>query len=179
MPRTELYGKHVDHAALAAGDYESPDEYADQGDTRVVKDLLFSYLISSSDALGNDVLVAADVRRDEEVTIEQIGLVSLRKGESNHSFYTTQELERIKNPGAGLEVVTAEADVSALGEFELSEWLKTQNPETGREPTIDEVLERVGDDKELAHRMLQAENIATDGEPRKGLELGLSNIIRS
>jgi len=29
----------------------------------------------------------------------------------------------------------------------------------------------------MAHRVLQAENIATDGEPRKGVEAGLTSII--
>jgi hypothetical protein len=34
-----------------------------------------------------------------------------------------------------------------------------------------------GTDKDLAHRLLAAENVATDGDPRKGVEAGLTAII--
>src|SRR4051812_23597671 len=171
---TELYGQHPVHSALQSADspYESPEEYADQGDTRVVRDLLFSYLANTGeDAAGNLILQPVDIPRDREVTVDQIGLLGLKKGEDNHSFYTTEELRQRETGGAATATAPV-TDISEAGEYELAEWIQNEKP------TINEVLERVGDDKELAHRMLQAENIATGGEPRKGLEEALRLVIQ-
>lgn len=176
---TDLYGVHTTHSDLEDGSYESPAAFADQGDTRVVRDLLFNYLAATEDAAGNQTLMPVDCPRGTELTIEQMGLLALKKGEKHHSFYTTKERDAIENPAAAFTSdAVATGDLTSLGEYELAEWLSTPTPESGKEPTINDVLERVGDDKEFAHRMLQAENIATDGEPRKGLEAGLSAIIQ-
>lgn len=180
---TSLYGVHPAHAETDAdggGGYESPDEYADQGDTRKVRNLQFSYLAATVGLDDKQVLTPIDLPRDTEVNVDQIGLLALQRGEKYHEFYTTAELKRLRS---GADDVAAAAaapsaiNISEAGEFELAEWLKAEDPGTGRPPTIDAVLEAVGDDKELAHRMLQAENIATDGQPRRGLEAGLSSII--
>lgn len=175
-----LHGKSLNHQDLLDEDgYTSPDEYADQGDTRVVRDLMFSYTVELEAGGGATVISATEAMRGDEVTTEQIGQLALQKGEANHSFYTTKELDAIRNPGASREEAASfSGDVSDLGEYELAEWLTTPTQETGAKPTINEVLEEVGDDKEYAHRMLQAENIATDGDPRKGLEAGLTRIIQ-
>lgn len=175
----KLYGNVAAHDDMASGDYTSPDEYSKQGDTRVVRDLMFSFLVARRDPVGNMILTPVEVGRDVEVTVDQIGLVALRKGEENHSFYTTSELERIRSTGDPRTPVAPDSNVTELGEYELSEWLQTPLPDTGKPPTINQVLERVGDDKELAHRMLQAENIATDGDARKGLEAGLTEVIQN
>jgi hypothetical protein len=176
----QLHGRPVQHQRLLEEGYESPEEYADQGDTRVIRDLLFGYTYVATDPAGNESIQATEVMRNEEVTIEQIGLLGLQKGERNHSFYTTAELERLANPGAAAVPagsVTLD-NLGEQGEYELAEWLASENPETGKAWTIDEVLEAVGEDKELAHRMLQAENIRSDGDARKGLEAGLTRIIQ-
>jgi len=171
-----LHGRPVHHEALISEGYESPEEYADQGDTRVVRHLLFGYTVATPLPDGSgEALQAADAYRGQEVTIDQIGLINLAKGEKDHAFYTTAELERIRNPNAASSAPSTGVTVDNLseqGEYELAEWLETEKP------TIDEVLQAVGDDKELAHRMLQAENIATDGDPRRGLEAGLTRIIQ-
>jgi len=172
-----LHGKADDQALRDAGGYESPDEYDEQGDTRVIRDISFAYLVEVKDPSGNSVLESRDALRDAVVTVDQIGLAALMKGEKWHSFYTTAELARKNQTGDASEPVEAEANLSELGEFELAEWLATNNPETGRVWTIDDVLERVGDDKDLANRMLAAENIAQDGDPRDGLVKGLNRII--
>lgn len=174
---TPLYGQAEDQALADAGGYKSPDEYADQGDTRVVRDLQFAYLVEVQDPAGNKSLEPRDVPRDTELNVNQIGLVALMKGERNHSFYTTAELARVNQTGSPAEPVAAEANLSELGEFELAEWLATNNPETGRVWTINDVLERVGTDKDLAQRMLQAEHIRGDNDPRDGLVAGLNKII--
>lgn len=169
-----LHGKLVNHGSLVAGEYESPAEYADQGDTRVIRDLMFGYTAIQEDAAGVGQIVATEASRNDEVTLDQIGLLALQKGEANHSFYTTKELEVLRNPSAAApEGGVTLSNLSEQGEYELAEWLENESP------TINDILEAVGDDKDLAHRMLQAENIATDGDPRKGLEVGLTRIIES
>lgn len=178
MGEAQLYGDPA--AGQASGEsYKSPPEYADQGDKRVVRDMLFTYVVQGSDAAGNTFLDTREAQRDEEVTVQQIGLAGLKKGEGNRSFYTTDQLKRKQSTGQESEPVTAETNLSALGEQELAEWLATNNPDTGRPWTINEVLEKVGDDKDLANRMLAAENIRGDGDPRDGLEQGLTKIIES
>jgi hypothetical protein len=184
MTDIALHGVPVEHQALAAGEYESPAEYAEQGegpdDTRVVRDLLFSYKVAHQNPDGTSYLVPTDAPRGTSVTIEQIGLVALQDGETNHKFYTTKELDAINNPTAAATVEGGgdPSDLASLGEYELAEWLATPLADTGREPTINDVLDVVGSDKEFAHRMLQAENIRGDGDPRAGLEKGLTAIIQ-
>lgn len=176
----ELHGKKLEVAALEAGNYETPEEYDEQGDTRVIRDLMFSYTIATTDPAGNDVLEPREAYRNEEVTIEQIGLIALEKGERLHSFYTTAELEAIRSGGSisGTgRVSLPKAGLSELGEYELAEWLSGDAAGQDGPPTINEVLEAVDHDKELAHRMLQAENIRSDNDPRKGLESGLHKVI--
>lgn len=173
---TGLYGTHPTLPHQEEGGYESPAEYADQGDVRVVRNLQFSYLAATTGLDNNQVLTPIDLPRDSEVNVDQIGLLALQRGEKHHEFYTTAELEALRRPAqsdAAVQAAITSGDLSELGEYELAEWIK----ET--QPTINDVLEHVGEDKEFAHRMLQAENIATDGEPRRGLEEGLSRIIGS
>lgn len=158
-----------------AADYKSPKEYKSQGDTRVIRDLEFSYTVETSDGAGNTVIVSRSAPRDAEVQVDQIGLIALKKGESNHSFYTSDELDLRNRTGSDAQAPGADADISSLGEYELAEWLKTGK--NGGAFTVDEVLEAVGDDKDLANRMLAAENVASDGDPRSGVEKGLTAII--
>lgn len=177
MAEVGLHGKPVEHAELESGEYESPEEYADQGDTRKIKDLMFGYTIEVEDPSGAKVIEPREARRGEEVTIEQIGLIALRKGEQSGAFFTSKELETLDAGGSlSSSVELPEAGLSEQGEYELADWLKGEAEGQTKAPTVNEVLEAVGDDRDLAARMLQAENIATDNEPRKSLEAGLQRI---
>lgn len=170
----QLHGSD-DFVNEEASKYKSPKEFSGQGGTRVIRDLEFSYLVATKGPSGEDILVARTAPRDAEVTAEQIGLISLKKGEANHSFYTSDELDNIAKIGRPAPAPDAETDVSSLGEVELAEWIA--NGKDGGAFTMDEVLDVVGDDKDLANRMLAAEILASDGDPRKGLEAGLTSII--
>jgi hypothetical protein len=173
----ELYGKPRSATSEAEG-YESPDEYSDQGDTRIVRDLLFSYMAETTDAAGNPVLTPVEVPRDAEISLDEMGLLAQKQGEDNHSFYTSEERERLEsgqNPESG-GATTSAGGVSEMGEYELAEYIKGDNPE-GRALKAQEVVDLAAGDKDLAHRLLQAENIASDGDPRKSVEHGLTTII--
>ena len=173
---SELYGK--DTTEQEAGEYSSPDWYSSQGDDRIVKNLSFMYEVATEDAAGNRVISGKEARRGETVTLEQMGLLGQIKGEESGAFYTDEERERLEsggNPDAPALSATG-GDVSSMGEYELAEYIKGSNPE-GSALTVQQTVDLAGTDKDLAHRVLQAENIATDGEPRKGVEAGLTAII--
>jgi hypothetical protein len=173
----ELYG--TSSQASEAESYEVPEEYAGQGDDRIVRALRFLYAVQSEDPTGAIFLEGREAFMGETVTLDQIGLIAQMKGESSHAFYTDEERERIEegqNPDQPLSLSSGGGDVSSLGEYELAEYIKGANP-SGKELTVGETVALAEGDKDLAHRLLQAENIATDGEPRKGVETGLTAII--
>jgi len=173
---SELHG--ADPNTIASEEYESPEEYADQGDSRVIRALRFLYTVAVQDPTGLTVIEPREAVSGEEVTLEQIGLLAQMKGESSHAFYTSDEREKLEAGQDPDNPAPAGGGISDLGEYELAEYIKGANPD-GKELTVNETIALAGDDKDLAHRLLQAENIATDGEPRKGVEAGLTSIIES
>jgi hypothetical protein len=54
---------------------------------------------------------------------------------------------------------------------ELAKWLQESKP------TVDETVDAAEDDPVVARRLLDAENLATGQQPRKGVEDGLKAII--
>jgi hypothetical protein len=167
----ELHGK-----PRTAEDYEGSDDYS--GDTRIVRDLLFSYTVAEEDPSGVVTIQTADARRGDELSLDDMGLLAQAKGERSHSFYTDEEREILEaggNPDAPAGA-TGEGSVSDMGEYELAEYIKGANP-SGKQLNVDETVSLASGDKDLAHRLLQAENIATDGDPRAGVEKGLTAII--
>jgi hypothetical protein len=168
----ELHG--ADPAAAAGSGYETPEEYSGQGNTRVIRALRFLYTVGVEDPAGNVIVESREAFMGEEVNIDQIGLLAQMKGEESHAFYTDEERERLEagqNPDAAGQAVTSGSDVSSLGEYELAGYIKENNL------TVNQTVDLAAGDKDLAQRLLLAENIATDGEPRKGVEAGLTAII--
>lgn len=177
MAKAELHGKPRRAATLE--NYKGADDYSGQGDTRIVRDLMFSYMAAVTDPAGNQVLEPVDVPRGTELSIEEMGLIALEKGERHHSFYTTAERDVLASGGnPDRPAALSEDSVSEMGEYELSEYIQGSNP-TGKALNVDDTVALAGTDKDLAHRLLQAENIATDGDPRVGVEKGLTAIIES
>lgn len=60
-----------------------------------------------------------------------------------------------------------------LSDDELDELLETESPNVG------ETVALAGNDPESAQRILDAEERVTDGEPRQGVEDGLTKIIEA
>jgi hypothetical protein len=167
----ELHG--IDPAISEAEGYTSPEEYSAQGDDRMIRNLRFVYSVQYTDDAGNTLIAAQEALRDQVVTLDQIGMLGLKKGEESHAFYTTEERERIE-AGGDPDFPTnlpAGGELSAMGEYELAEYIKNNNL------TVNDTIALAGTDKDMAQRVLQAENIATDGEPRKGVEAGLKSVI--
>ncbi|HKV43864.1 MAG TPA: hypothetical protein VJT32_04205 [bacterium] len=153
-------------------EYETPDEYS--GDDRMIKNLSFLYEVAVEQPDGTQRIEAREAKHGDVVTLEQMGEIARQKGEQSGAFYTDEERERIEAGGSpDAPAGGAGGDVSSLGEYELAEYIKSNNL------TVGDTVALAGSDKDLAHRVLQAENIATDGEPRKGVETGLTAIIES
>jgi hypothetical protein len=62
-------------------------------------------------------------------------------------------------------------EVSTASVAELAEWIAEDKP------SINSLLEEANGDAALAQRLLDAENEATGGQPRKGLVEGLTEVI--
>jgi hypothetical protein len=156
---------------------ELDHDYEYGGDTRTVRDLIFSYTAAVENPDGSTSLTVVDLPRGTEVSTDDLGDDALASGEANHSFYTDEELERMAaggNPDQPLSV--ASGGVSEMGEYALAAYIGGENTDT-KAMTAQEVVNLAAGDKDLAHRLLQAENIASEGEPRKTVEAGLTAII--
>lgn len=68
----------------------------------------------------------------------------------------------------------AAAELGNLGELSDAQLVELY---AGKPPTVQSLLAAVGDDKELAARVLQAEETATKGDPRSSLKAGLDKVI--
>lgn len=170
-----LHGKA--RASKTLDGYKSSEDYSGQGDTRIVRDLMFSYMAAVEDPAGKTVLEPQDVPRGTELSLDEMGLIAQEMGERHHSFYTTAERKLLESGGnPDKPAALTEDGVSEMGEYELAEYIKGDNP-TGKALNVEDTVALAGTDKDLAHRLLQAENIATDGDPRVGVEKGLTAII--
>lgn len=102
-----------------------------------------------------------------------------QRADENDVFYTEEEAARLDEQGnlqaAPPELSTQDGEI-ILDENssveELAAWIAEDSPK------IDEVLE-LADSPEMAQKLLDAENQATDNDPRKGLLEGLTRIISS
>src|SRR5262245_45501474 len=79
----------------------------------------------------------------------------------------------VQTDESGDEVIEDEEllDVNTATADELADWIRTERP------TVNDVVQASGGDAEAAQKLLEAESLATDGEPRKGVLEGLSAVI--
>jgi hypothetical protein len=88
---------------------------------------------------------------------------------------------RLMNGGAVLDAEALEQAVQAAQENaldvrgasveELAEWIKSEKP------TVNEVVQSSEGSGDLARKLLEAESLATDEDPRKGVVDGLTQVI--
>jgi hypothetical protein len=179
------FGYARDTSGAGLEDYESPEDYVDQGDIRVIKTLMFPYMVIAPNpsVIGQEILVEKVASRGDIVSVDQIGLHYLAKGERPdvQAFYTTAELESLQG-AATPQNPTGEApaggdgipgNFNELSAQEMSVIIEEQKP------TTNELLSAVGNDKDAAQRLLDAENIATDNDPRAGVRKGVERIVGS
>jgi len=94
-----------------------------------------------------------------------------QRGE-NHDIPLERDIERGLRLGAfETEEEKAEAKPPVHGTIEeLSEYIKSDHP------TISELLNMTGGDPDLAERVLEAETLATAGNPRRGLVAAVAKM---
>lgn len=158
------------------------------GDTRKVKHLQFPFSQVGPHPTNPDaqVLRSRVALRDQVVPISAMTKYDLDRGEALGSFYSDEELARESagfDAGGGAESDEEFVVLGEAGEAELAEYIRSDNP-TGKRLIIDETLALVNDDSvapdqrvDFAKRLLAAESIATDGDPRDGVVNGLNAII--
>jgi hypothetical protein len=135
-----------------------------------------------------EILVERMAFNGEHVSIQR--KADLQRGEKYDAFYTEEELKRLPTERARLArerlaLETAEGeeggqpDLSTLEDAELVDWLMSTGEFDGRrKPNADEVVAAVGNDPELAGRVLEAEETAQgDAGMRKSVEEPLDKII--
>lgn len=131
---------------------------------RTIKHRVFHYRTVEDDPNrpGNEVYVEHAVSRGATVDIPLD--VDINRGEKFGAFYTDEELNAQATAAdtTGVEALDLDATV---------EWLESD------EPTVDEVLEKSQGDPTRARVLLEAEDQATGGNPRKGVQDGLAKVI--
>lgn len=171
----DLYGKDLTHDRLKTG-YETHDAYDGQGDKRIVKALMMPVHMRVASPMFPDaeVIRERNLRRGEVVTVEELGLIALEKGERLGAFYTTAELRAGNHqlaPGEPIKVSSEDLDDTVakneLGPHELVLWLGGESGAPA--PTVAEVLDAVGDDADFAKRVIEAETTRDPDDPRKTL----------
>lgn len=182
----ELYGTDLTHQRLKDG-YETDEAYEGQGDTRVVKVLMFPVHVKTASPMfpGAEVFQERLLNRGDKVTVQELGLIALEKGERLGAFFTTEELKAgaagaapgiVKVSSAELEAGD-QASISEMGSHELVLYLSGEGAE--KAPTVPEILEAVGSDKDLAKRVIDAENERDKDDPRKSLIDSLTKLAES
>ena len=80
----------------------------------------------------------------------------------------------VQTDESGEEIVEEDVellDVSTASVDDLVDWIRTERP------TVQDVVDASGGDGDVARKLLEAEGIASDGEPRKGVLEGLTAVI--
>src|SRR5580765_7047305 len=157
--------------------YEVAEEFQGQeGEGRVVKHLLFTALVEVPDPARPDSMIRVEklYRRGETIPPEHLDDPTLERGERLGSFFTDEELDAGEHQVAPGPAATAPATQTGeppafdeLSEAELADYIM-QN-----KPNVSDTVAMAGDDPDTAQRLLEAEHIATDGEPRAGVVKGL------
>lgn len=171
-----IYGKDMTSSDLEG--YESSDDYKEQGNERTVKHLMFPYLVESPNPSMPDagpVLKERTLRQGETVTVEELGPLAQERGERLGSFYTDAELKALKAgetpEGETLQLEAGPVAGDEMGVHELAEYIEQNHP------NVDDTVALAKGDPDAAKRVLEAEGIATDGDPRAGVTKGLTAII--
>jgi hypothetical protein len=149
------------------------------GTRKKIKHAQFSYYVPTTstdmktgktrDRLSRRIARAGDwiqIPREEDV----------QAGEESGAFFTDEELnpvvadedtESSSNGGVSDDDI---ADASAPSHDELVAWIRDERPNSAT------VVERAGDDPEMAQALIDAENEASGGDPRKSVVEPLERI---
>jgi hypothetical protein len=154
-------------------EYTGGDDFTGQGDTRVVKHILYAWLVERPPSVEGQPpqVVEKTAYEGQEVSVEELGPIALERGERLGAFYTDEEREQIDTEAEELTTGEEAPAFSEMSEQELGDYIRQHNLNVTNTVAI------AGSDPELAVRVLEAEEIATDGDPRAGVVSGLQKIV--
>jgi hypothetical protein len=143
---------------------------------KTIKHLQFWYVQSYDDPISKQTVQKETIAYQGD-TVEISSDADLARGEELGAFYTDAELAAFSgeapDEGGGTDELTA-PDLVTASTDDVADWMD----ETGA--TIDTLLEMVNgssDPETAAKKVLDAENIARSGDPRKGLVEGLTTVM--
>lgn len=132
-----------------------------------IKIRAFPYYVKVADPVTGEPRTEERVARRGDVI--ELSDNDFARAERFGAILTDEERDATtaETPPAGDASVVPEDATAA----ELSEWIKSTKP------TVDTVVERSDDDPAIAQKLIEAENLATGGQPRATLVSRLQDII--
>lgn len=124
-----------------------------------------TYVVESKDARGNPKAVRKIARRGDSISVTE---EESERGDALGAFVDSPGLEAPAPAETKEGLILSEAGVD-----ELVAWLEE------KKPNVKDTVEAANGDIEAARRILEAESIATGGDPRKGVAEGLGAILNA
>jgi len=144
---------------------------------KVIKHSMFSYSIPKVDEDGDDIVRTtkhgverAAVRRAHASRFDEVDIPledDVQKGEAMGAFFTDEEVAAMK----GESPAAAEEGLNFDDQDALVRWIKEDKP------NAHQVVEAAGDNPDKAMALLDAEEEATGGQPRRTVSDGLQKVI--
>jgi len=128
---------------------------------RKIKIKVFAYDTVEEDRLGRKVLVEHIARRGDTVELPEEDIARGEREDIDAFYKDAKEAAAAEGFNAG----SASLD-------ETVEWLEEEKP------TVQEVVDASAGDPSTAKKLLDAEGAVTGGEPRVGVEEGLTAVIQ-
>lgn len=131
------------------------------GTKATIKIRAFPYYVDGKDPItGRDVRTEHIATRGQEVELSDVDLERAKKFDAIQT-----------DADASFQESTGEFSVSTANVEQLSEWIREERP------TVDETVEAAGGNPIVAQRLIEAEGIATGGEPRTTLVAKLEAVV--
>lgn len=131
------------------------------GQTVKIKIRAFPYYVDAEDPVtGKKVRQERVAMRGDEVELSDS---DLRRAQHHNAIEDGSE----QSGDGGGELDVATADVQSV-----AAWIEEDKP------SVSDVVNAADGDAATASKLLEAEGVATGGEPRKGVEEGLNKIIQ-
>ncbi len=131
-----------------------------------IKIRAFPYYKDEEDPVtGKTVRREHIARRGDKVELSETDLARAKKFDAIGEAPAADAVQLPPDPTGG------KIDLEAASPAEVSEWIKAEKP------TEDQMVEASNDQKVLAEKLIEGEKLATGGQPRKGVEKRLSDII--
>lgn len=108
--------------------------------------------------------LASDFQHGQLILVRPLAYVGLITSGAVRDVQTDESGEEIIEDEQLLDINTATVD-------DLADWIRSEHPK------VNDIMEASQGVPDIASKLLEAESLATDGQPRKGVLEGLSAVI--